>query len=75
MRLGAGRATLTDVIDMSAGIVLNKKVGDYVSIGDKLCTIHTNKDEFEVIINDIKNAFGFTKEEVKTHPVVHEIVE
>ena len=32
MRLGAGRETYDDVIDMSAGIVLAKKVGDFVTI-------------------------------------------
>ncbi|MFA6377587.1 MAG: pyrimidine-nucleoside phosphorylase, partial [Acholeplasmataceae bacterium] len=39
MRLGGGRATLDDIIDMSAGIVLNKKVGDFVKKGEKLCTV------------------------------------
>ena len=75
MRLGAGRATLTDVIDMSAGIVLTKKVGDYVSEGDVICTVYTNKDDYYSVLNDIKNAYIYVEEEVKTHPVVHEIVE
>ena len=75
MRLGAGRATLTDVIDMSAGIVLTKKVGDYVNAGDVICTVYTNKDDYNNVINDIKNAYVYVQDEVKTHPVVHEIVE
>ena len=74
MRLGAGRATLNDTIDMASGIVLTKKVGDYVNKGDVLCYIHTNKDEYQSIIKDILNAYIFKKEEVETHPVVHEIV-
>lgn len=75
MRLGAGRATLNDSIDMASGIVLTKKVGDYVSKGDVLCYVHTNKDEFNEIINDIKEAYVYSDEVVKTHPVVHEIIE
>ena len=75
MRLGAGRATLDDVIDMSSGIVLTKKVGDYVNEGEIICYIHTNKDEFNSIIEDIKCAYVYTDEEVETHPVVHEIIE
>lgn len=75
MRLGAGRATLEDVIDMSAGIVLTKKVGDYVSKDDVICVVHTNKDDYETIIEDIKSAYVIVKDEVKTHPVVHEIVQ
>ena len=34
--LGAGRLTKEDSIDFSAGIVLQKKVGDYVNRGDVL---------------------------------------
>lgn len=40
--LGAGRETLDSVIDLGAGIVLNKKVDDEVHVGDILAFIHTN---------------------------------
>lgn len=43
--LGAGRIKKEDEIDMAVGIVLNKKVGDYVEKGDCLAYIHTNKEE------------------------------
>ena len=46
MKLGAGRATEDDIIDPTAGIVLNKKVGDYVSKDETLCTFYTNKKDF-----------------------------
>lgn len=75
MRLGAGRETLKDHIDMSSGIVLSKKVGDFVNKGDLLCTLFTNKDEYYDVVEDVKNAFKFSKEEIKVHPVVWEIVE
>jgi pyrimidine-nucleoside phosphorylase len=39
---GAGRATKEDSIDLSAGIVLNKKVGDSVQKGDLLATVFGN---------------------------------
>lgn len=42
LALGAGRETLDSVIDLSAGIVLNKKVGDKVTIGEVLAYIHSN---------------------------------
>ncbi len=75
MKLGAGRATMSDVIDMSSGIVLNKKVGDFVKINEKLCTIYTNKENFDEIIEEIKDAFKVGKDKIKTHPVVWEIIE
>ncbi len=38
--LGAGRATLDDVIDPAVGITLLKKWGDPVAAGDELCRLH-----------------------------------
>ncbi|HVI39450.1 MAG TPA: hypothetical protein VM577_02225, partial [Anaerovoracaceae bacterium] len=39
---GAGRATKEDTIDLSAGIMLYKKVGDPVQKGDLLATVFGN---------------------------------
>ncbi len=71
MRLGAGRETFDDVIDMSAGIVLAKKVGDKVNKGDVLCTVHTNKEDYKEILKDIENAFVIVDEFVEVPPTVH----
>lgn len=43
--LGAGRETKDSPIDHSAGIVLTKKLGDRVEVGDTLAVLHTNKKE------------------------------
>lgn len=40
--LGGGRETKESKIDLSVGLVLHKKVGDYVKIGESLATIHAN---------------------------------
>ena len=74
MRLGAGRETFDDVIDMSAGIVLAKKVGDKVKEGDLLCTAYTNKDDYSEVINDIKEAFVIVDEFVAVPPTVHDYI-
>ena len=76
MQLGGGRETLEDVIDMSAGIMLNKKIGDYVKKGELLCTLHTNKSEKEYapIIENVKRAYVLTKEYVEARPVIREII-
>lgn len=42
--LGAGRMTKEDKINYGVGIVLAKKVGDYVNKGDKLLTIYYEKE-------------------------------
>lgn len=43
--LGAGRVKKEDNIDMSVGIVLNKKVNDSVEQNEKLATIYANDEE------------------------------
>lgn len=43
--LGAGRMKKEDDIDYTCGIVLEKKVGDYVNFGDTLGYIHSNREE------------------------------
>ena len=63
--LGGGRMKITDVIDMSAGIILNKKVGDFVKKGELLCTLHTNKDNVDHIVEKVKKAFIFQGEPIK----------
>ena len=74
MRLGAGRETFDDVIDMAAGIVLNKKVGDKVAKGETLCVVHTNKDDFASILKDIENAFTIVDGFVEYPPTVHDYI-
>lgn len=43
--LGAGRTVKTDTIDPTAGILLSKKTGDRVTVGETLCTLYTGKRE------------------------------
>ena len=40
--LGGGRETKDSVIDLSVGIVLNKKKGDYVRKGDTIAVLFAN---------------------------------
>ena len=77
MRLGGGRETLDDVIDMSAGIILNKKVGDQIKEGELLATLYTNKDEKEYapIAEDVKNTFKIVDEFVPHQNVILEVIE
>ncbi len=42
--LGGGRERKEDSVDASVGFVLHKKVGDPVSAGEALCTVHYNSE-------------------------------
>ena len=74
MHLGAGRERLEDDIDMSAGIILRKKVGDYVNLGEPLFEVHTNKDNYADTVSSLLAAFRFAKEETKRGPMIREYI-
>ncbi|MCF0110262.1 MAG: pyrimidine-nucleoside phosphorylase [Erysipelotrichaceae bacterium] len=57
MRLGAGRATKEDVINPAVGIVLNKKVGNTVRMGEALAIIHHDTPLEENWLEDFYNTF------------------
>ena len=59
MLLGGGRETMNDIIDPAVGIVLNKKIEDYVQPGDVLAYVHTNGKNTETVLNRVYNAFEF----------------
>jgi pyrimidine-nucleoside phosphorylase len=42
--LGGGRERKEDSVDPAVGIVVRKKIGDKVSVGEPLCTIHCHSD-------------------------------
>ena len=74
MQLGAGRATLEDKIDMAAGIVLCKKVGEYAKEGEVLAYAHTNKEGMDEAIKGIEHSFEYGEEEPSKRPIVYEYV-
>ena len=75
MKLGAGRATKEDVIDYTAGLVLNKKVGDKVTKGELLITAYTNKENVDDVLKEIENSFEISKEFIKKENIVKGYIE
>ena len=76
MKLGGGREKLDDIIDMTAGIIIKKKVGDKIEKDELLCTLHTNKENVANIIKMVENAFIIVNEKVDiSHTLTHNYVE
>ncbi|OJH00867.1 pyrimidine-nucleoside phosphorylase [Staphylococcus hominis] len=73
MMLGAGRQTKEDDIDLSVGIVLNKKVGDKVNVGESLLTIHSNRENVDDIIKKLDESIEI-KAQAKTPTLIHKII-
>jgi pyrimidine-nucleoside phosphorylase/thymidine phosphorylase len=44
MLLGAGRARMEDPVDHGVGVILHKKVGEPVELGEPLCTLLVNNE-------------------------------
>ena len=54
MILGAGRQTKEDLIDLGVGLILHKKIGDAVTVGESLCTVYANQENPEEVFRLIK---------------------
>lgn len=72
---GAGRATKEDTIDLSAGIYLNKKVGDKVEKGEVLATFYGN-DANKVLagLQTAREAFEIVDYMVNPPELIKEII-
>ena len=74
MKLGAGRATKEDTIDMGVGVVLNKKVGEAINIGDVLAYVHTNQSDSNEAIEYITKAYKITSSPVSSPTLIYDII-
>ena len=71
LELGAGRRTKNDIIDHKAGIVLNKKVRDYLGKNDIICELYSDsrskiKLAEQMIVESIKIS--------KTKPLIPKLI-
>lgn len=73
MKLGGGRETKEDNIDYSVGLVLNKKVSNYVHKGETLVFVYTNKGLEKELKEEIIKAYQI-KEERKEEPLLIETI-
>ncbi|WP_066388559.1 pyrimidine-nucleoside phosphorylase [Neobacillus mesonae] len=71
MLLGAGRATKESVIDLAVGVMLHKKVGDYIQPGEALVTIHSNQENVEEVIEKIYAAYRLADEKVEKPTLIY----
>lgn len=69
--LGAGRKTKKDKIDLQVGIILNKKLGDFVNKGDKLATIYANDiEKAKDTENELLRIYKIGKEKIEENTII-----
>jgi len=74
--LGAGRNTMADVIDYTAGIRLLKKTGDFVQKGDVLAMCYTSDEKkIKAAEKQYLEALTFGKEKPEEKPLVLDVIE
>lgn len=74
LMLGAGRVTKDSVIDLAVGLVLNKKVGDDVAVGESLVTIHTNDEAIHEVKNKLSESIIITNQPVAKQTLIYDII-
>ena len=71
VKLGAGRETKTSVIDYGAGIVLRKKIGDYVKKDETLAILYSNNSaNFTKAIKFMDSAYTISEEKPSHKPLI-----
>ena len=74
--IGAGRVRKEDKIDETVGIVLAKKVGDFVKVEEVLAYVHANNLELgEYAVKELQDIYKISKEKIeKTKTILGVIV-
>lgn len=74
--LGGGRETKESKIDLSVGILLEKKKGDAVKKGDVLGYLHANDEQrLEAAKDKFLNAYAITDSRPETEPLIKGILQ
>ena len=74
MLLGAGRATKDSIIDLSVGLVLRKKIGDYVQKGESLVTIYSSSPQVEAVKKKLEENIKISTEKVVVPTLIYDLV-
>lgn len=75
MKLGGGRETKESEIDLSVGILINKKVGDSVKKGEKIATLYANDNaKLAAAIDELTQAYSYSQTPVDRPELIKTII-
>ena len=60
MYLGAGREKITDDINHRVGIIIHKKVNDYVKPGDSIATLYSDTKDIDLVYKTVLEAYNIS---------------
>ena len=72
--IGAGRMKDENEIDNTAGLVLEKKIGDQVQVGEVIAYLHTiDENKAQGAVKNLADAFEYSEKPIKTKSRVLEM--
>lgn len=75
MQIGAGRQVKEDQVNLAVGIVLNKKDGDKIQVGDVLAYVHTDQTLDEQWIQQLHECFIVSNEPCEKAPLIYKVLQ
>jgi len=76
LHLGGGRVTKESEIDLGVGLVMNKKIGDYVNAGEALATIHAKtENDAEEASKMLMKCYEFSEIKPAHEPFIRKIIQ
>jgi pyrimidine-nucleoside phosphorylase len=73
--LGAGRFSKEDIIDPVTGIMLRKKIGDFVRKNETLAVLHYNGSEYlQEALQLVEDSYFIEDDLTSSFQLIHEII-
>ena len=73
--LGAGRATKEESIDPAVGLVMKKRLGDFVRPDEPLCVMYVNDEsKLNAALEMFHSAFEYSEKKPDYRPMVYDVV-
>ena len=73
--IGAGREKIDDILDLSAGVYLKKKVGDAVKKGETIAVLYGNdREKMQVASARIGQAYKYSSDKPVPLPMIYAVI-
>jgi len=72
LKLGSGRTSKEDIIDMGVGIQITKNIGDYVNAGDVIAKVYIGNKEINY--SEVLTAFEIDDNKKDKEPIIYGII-
>ena len=73
--LGAGRATKEESIDPAVGLVMKKRLGDFMRADEPLCVMYVNDEsKLDAALDMFHSAFEYSGKKPEYRPMVYDVV-